>query len=490
MDVSRARRFNERMGKAKHYPRHQNLAKGGMVDREHMASGGPLGMQLRPGAVMPPPNPVGGNTTTGGLIGGITQQAGYQAQLAPTNQLNYAPALGSGQTLALNNAPVNQAIGAEQGLAGQYADIAAGRGPNPALAALHQQTGANVANTAALQAGQRGGASNVGLLARQIGQQGAATQQNAVGQEATVQANQQLGALGAQGALQGQIAQQGLGEQGVGANIYGTAANANIGQNNTNVANYAQAQGLNQATALANAKAAQGTQGGLLGGIGSFLGLAEGGEVQHLDNGGGLNVDASLPGAVQPIAPVAVTGPTLGVNTQLPAVQPIQPAAVGGRSVGSFVGDVLKGESGDKDETGMKSLGAGLSGLVHLLAKGGQIHAGPHKSHVANYLYAEGGPVGESVPALVSAKEVYLNPHQVKEVVERGADPMKIGHQFPGQDKVSKNSEKNDVIPVTLEDGGVVLPISVTTHKNAAEKGRKFVERAHAKRHMKKPKGI
>lgn len=505
MDVKKAKRFNEKMSRAKHFPRHQNLSKGGMVDRSHFADGGTT-VASNNGA------DVNGNTEQGGLFGNLTQQSEYNAKLAPTTQFNYAPTVGAASVGALNNAPVNQAIDAERALAAQYGDVAAGRGPNPALAALNQQTGTNIANTAALQAGQRGGSANVGLLARQVGQQGAATQQNAVGQAATVQANQQLGALGAQAGLQNQIANQGLGEQGVLANLYGTAAGANTGQNNTNVGNYAMAQGLNQATAAANTAATGQTQGGIIGGIGSALSaipfLHEGGEVKKMAAGGpALATDLSLPGVVQPIAPI--TGPALGVaalpgapiaaaapgplgvDTSLPVPEAPQ---VGGTSVGSYVGDILKGEKDGKDKdadpTGFKSIGKSLGSLA-MLAQGGRVHPGPHASHVANYLFAEGGPVaGKKVEALVSPQEVYLNPHQVTEVVERGADPMRIGHHFPGSDKVKKNSQKNDVIPVELEDGGVVLPISVTTHRHASDKGRKFVEKAHAKRHMKKPKGI
>lgn len=506
MNVTKAKAFNEKMGKAKHFPRHLDMSKGGMIDkRKHFDDGG-VATTVAPAIGGQGGN---GNTTQGGLIGGITQQTGYQASLAPTTQLNYAPTVGAASTAALNPADVNAAIAAEQGLAGQYGNIAAGTGPNPALTALANQTGTNVANTAALQAGQRGSSGNVGLMAREIGQTGAATQQTAVGQAANTQANQSLNALSAEGALQGQIGSQALGEQGTAASVYGTAANANTGQNNTNVSNFAQAQGLNQATAAGNTSNAAATQGGLIGGIGTALTsiFDKGGEVKKMDAGGSLDVNTQLPGApAQPVTPL--TGPTLqmapmpgaqiaapatpnlGVNTSLPIPQD---PTIGGQSVGSYIGKVLQGEGKgkDSDPTGFRSLGSGLGAAALALAKGGKVHPGPHKSHVANYLFADGGTVGgDKVPALVSAKEVYLNPHQVHEVVERGADPMKIGHHFPGTDKVKKNSQKNDVIPVTLEDGGVVLPISVTTHKDASEKGRKFVERAHAKRYLKKPKGI
>ncbi len=535
MDVTKARRFNERMGKAKHYPRHQNLAKGGMVDRKKFAFGdavqaNPMLRQsnqdltnLQQGqvdtnylnAATPGANPVGGDVAQGGVLGSLASQNLYRAQLAPTTTLNYQPGFQAGQAQALNQQPVNQAIAAEQGLAGQYGDIAAGRGPNPAMAALNQQTGQNVANQAALAAGQRGGASNVGLLARQAAQTGAATQQQAVGQAATLQANQQIGALGAQGGLQNQIAQQGLGEQGVGAQVYGVAGGANTGQNNTNVANYQQAQSLNQATATGNAQNSNNLIGGLIGGAGAALAaLHEGGEVQHFANGGGpsLGVDTTIaPVAIAPIAPVAAP-----VHAPATAQSVVGAALQGGAQNLQPIG----ANGAPADHTGLQMLGKGIGTAIHNLRQqpalnpldttpvdsgpgesfgvgdvtlaysGGEIAKGPHKSHLANYMFADGGMTDRDVPALVSAQEVYLNPHQVSEVVERGADPMKIGHHFPGKDKVSKNSEKNDVIPVTLEDGGVVLPISVTKHKNASEKGRRFVERAHAKRYMKKPKGI
>lgn len=515
MNLTKQKSFNEKMGRAKHFPRHQNLSKGGMVDkRKHFDDGGAATTAATPTST---PN-VGGNTTQGGLFGALTSQSGYQAQLAPTTQLNYIPTVGAASQNALNPNTVNSAIGSEQNLANEYQGIANGTGPNPALNALNQQTATNVANTAALQAGQRGGSQNAGLLARQIGQQGAATQQAAVGQAATTQANQQLGALGAEGTLQNAIATQGLGEQGVNSNVYATALGGNNAQNNTNVSNYGQAQGLNQSTANANTQATSQTSGGIIGGIGSLLSFEKGGEVEKFDDGGSVLGVAPLPGVPQP---QTNTGPSLGVDTSMPNINnsTIATGTLTPQSDQSYVGKFLQNSQSPQpsDPTGWRTLIGGIGGsgakqeisggggsgsgggggllssvgsLAALLAKGGQVHPGPHKSHVANYLFAEGGMAGEKVPCLVSPKEVILNPEQVKEVVERGADPMKIGEHVPGRDKVHKNSIKNDVVPRDLHDGSVVLPIEITTHKGASEKGRKFVEKEHAKRYMKKPKGI
>src|SRR4051812_48434649 len=61
-------------------------------------------------------------------------------------------------------------VGHQSQVYDQFQGVANGTGPNPAQAMLNQSTGQNVANQAALMAGQRGAAGNVGLMARQVGQ--------------------------------------------------------------------------------------------------------------------------------------------------------------------------------------------------------------------------------------------------------------------------------------------------------------------------------
>lgn len=114
-------------------------------------------------------------------------------------------------------------------------------------------------------------------------------------------------------------------------------------------------------------------------------------------------------------------------------------------------------------------------------AKGGEITQGPYKSHVANFLFAKGG----EVPAMVSPGERYLSPDEVKEVVERGANPLKIGTKIPGKAKVKGDSLKNDFVKTTLQDGGVVLPRHIM-NKKSRDHAELFVRRAV---HMKSPKG-
>lgn len=120
--------------------------------------------------------------------------------------------------LSQQNGISNQSnvYGQQQALANQLGQMAQGGGPNPALDQLNQTTGQNVANQAALMAGQRGAGQNVGLIARQAAQQGANTQQQAVGQAATLRSQQQLGAIGAlqnQQGMLGNLATQQVGQQ-------------------------------------------------------------------------------------------------------------------------------------------------------------------------------------------------------------------------------------------------------------------------------------
>lgn len=159
---------------------------------------------------------------------------------------------------------------------GQLQQIVQGGGPNPAQAMLNNATGQNIANQAALAAGQRGGAQNVGMLARQAGQVGANAQQQAVGQGANLQAQQALGALQAAGNLANtQTQQQMQATQQNTANrtgLYNTLLGANNAQNQFSLENQRMFHEANKK---------EGGGGGLLGGLlnaaGPILGMIGGG---------------------------------------------------------------------------------------------------------------------------------------------------------------------------------------------------------------------
>ena len=165
----------------------------------------------------------------------------------------------------------------------QLQGIANGTGPNPAQAMLNQQTGANIANQAALMAGQRGAAANPALMARLAAQQGANLQQQAVGQGATLQANQQLAAINNMGNLATQQAQNELNAQNQLSNTSLNAQNAILqgiaARNNAAVGNVNQSNQVNANITSGNIdRRSRILQGGAQAG-GQMLMMSNGGQV-------------------------------------------------------------------------------------------------------------------------------------------------------------------------------------------------------------------
>lgn len=193
-------------------------------------------------------------------------QGGLEAQQAMVNALNAQNGLGN-QSNVFN----------------QYADISQGGGPNPAQAMLRQQTGNNIANQAALMAGQRGSSANPGMMGRQAAQMGANIQQNAIGQGAALQAQQQLNALGNMGNIANtQVANQMAGTQGLN-NAVQNEQNILQGANNANNANMVNMQnGMNSV----NAGVAAGNQ--------NAMGQLFGGAMSGLSSAGGMLSDEKV----------------------------------------------------------------------------------------------------------------------------------------------------------------------------------------------------
>lgn len=535
----------------------QNFSKGGLIrklgNRKYFDDGGKVTEQsltsLAPagtsGVVQNASNPNTGILgTVGGLLGlnnnfqasgANVQQGTNQAQL---NQ-GYAGAQNAltGQE-NLTNTLSPQASGAvanQNALAQQLYGMTQGQGPNPAQAELAQATNANIANQAALMAGQRGSSANAGLLARQAAQQGAQQQQQAIGQAATLQAQQQIAAQQNLANLAGtQIGQVGQAVQGLNTaqqNEQNILQGANTAANNAAVGMQSNINSTNAATAGAN----QGMAGKLLGGIGSAvsaipgalsgigaaLGLAEGGVVgqdgqemaEHLKlaemnahaiahgrknyGGGGQIVGNPLLGnqtlsqnpainySSQYTPMSSSAGPNISGAPTIPQFEDYQ----GPEKSKKKKDTESMGIAGDW-ESGSSMAGGGDNGNVSdsvnsngpsemLAAYGGRISHGPHGSHVANYLFAEGG----KVPAMVSPGEIYLSPDKVHRVIHEGVDPAKIGHKFKGKAKVKGDSLKNDTIPTDLEAGGVVID---RKNMSTREKRELFVHRAIARKKARK----
>lgn len=257
------------------------------------------------------------------------------------------------QNLSAQNGTQNQ-----QDIYNKFGQVAAGQGPNPALDALRQATGQNVQAQAALAAGERGSGANVGLIARQAAQQGATTQQQAVGQAATLESQQQLSALGQQAGIAGQE----VGELGSALNAGANTSLTNQGQvlgaqgqYNTTVAGGQENQNNNNAT----------TNNTLLkGGLGALGGLGAG-----LAKGGG---DSSS-GATTTPAPVSASkGGLIGLPDHLQKLADIYhkgralPMKQGGQVPGKAK---VKGDS-PKNDTVPALLSAGEEVLPRSVTQG------------------------------------------------------------------------------------------------------------------------
>lgn len=161
----------------------------------------------------------------------------------------------------------------QQQLANQLQQQALGGGPNPAQDQLNQNTGNNIAAQSAMMAGQRNSSSNAGLAARNAANQGANMQQQATGQSATMQAQQQISAqqaLAQQQQAMGATAGQQVGQL---QNAHQGIAQTAIGNQN-GLLNNANSQ--NSAAASANAATGKAI-GSLLGAAGSAAGMFFGG---------------------------------------------------------------------------------------------------------------------------------------------------------------------------------------------------------------------
>lgn len=223
----------------------------------------------------------------GDLFGGGGNNASFTAQSAPLIQPVTSDQVNQGTNAAtqgvatyqdlvkLLSGQTNQGVQSQSNLTNALTNQANGIGPNPAQAALAQNTGQNIANQSALLAGQRGSNVNVGLEGRNIAMQGANIQQQAAGQAATLQAQQQLAAQQQLGQLAGTQIGQSLGAIGglnqASLGNQGQLLGALQGYNTNQVSNTGNMNQTNEAMAAQNAKNTAGTLGGALNGLGGGL---------------------------------------------------------------------------------------------------------------------------------------------------------------------------------------------------------------------------
>lgn len=370
----------------------QKFAKGGLVRRKNFADGGTtLGS---PGSTTNASNTNPNSGVLGTLGQGLGLNNNFQAQSANIQQGTNAAQLNNAYTGVqggltnqgnLVNTLTPQAatgVASQNALSNELLAMSQGQGPNPAQAELAQATGQNVAQTGAEMAGMRGASGNVGLLARQIGQQGAATQQNAAGQAATLEAQQQIAAQQNLANLaNNQISQTGqavTGQNSAQQNEQSILQNANTSANNAAVGMQSNINNTNAQTSAANQNMNANILGGITsaasntGAISSLFG-AKGGEVtsqgfihphmklaemnarslKHFDEGG--EIDAPNLGTFK-AGDDSASAPNVASTSSLPSAPDLS--------------------SSTKSSGGG---GGGAGGLMALaaLANGGQIQANP-----------------------------------------------------------------------------------------------------------------
>lgn len=382
----------------------------------------------------------------GGLLGlnggfngtGANVTAGSDAQ-------KLADAYGGGQSALRSQGSLLQALQGQGGIGNQsqvynqLQGVVNGTGPNPAQAMLNQATGTNVANQAALMAGQRGAGANVGLMARQAGQAGAGIQQNAAGQAATMQANQSLGALGQAGNIAGQQVANQIGATG--ANIQAQQQNENMQQAGINQFNNVQG-GL----AGKQMEGQQATTGGLLGGAGAALGLAEGGDIPD----------------VQPLAP--------------PSVAPAQ------SSFGKFFSGMGGAPNGSANplQQGFAGLGQGIGHSIGNLFKSAP--SAPIMGQSAQDYMALGDRNGQSASDYTSLPNQAAMPLTPMTGAMAGmakggnvGNKLKSGGKVPGKAQMAGNSPKNDTVKAALSPGEGVIDRETMAHPGPVGDAARFV---------------
>lgn len=402
----------------------------------------------------------------GGLFSG-SQGANWQPEMAATPE--QAQELYKQQQEAIRQqrdfaqalaAQSPQAIQAQQQLLGQLQQRVAGTAPSVAQTQLAQAAGQGIAGVGAALAGQRGSGANVGLTQRNIAGMGAQSMQDLAGRAATLRAQEQMGAeqslMGLAGQQLSQV--QAARQQELQA---GQAQQAQIQQA---IANRNQ---LMQAMAGGKQEFQAGLIGGLLGaGATAVKGMAKGGSVEKDDEEKEDFASAfskNMESMAQPQSRMAQAGKMAGSSiggfaSQLMAKKP----KILGATKGGYSGANL-------------GLATEMPQMINPMATSQNIGA-------LNLGMAKGG----KVPAMVSPGEKYLPPSEVEKVKKGEKEPVNAGRMIPGKAKVAGDSLKNDTVPATLEEGGIVIPRSVMQSENPAEKARQFVAAVIAKQKMKR----
>jgi hypothetical protein len=366
------------------------------------------------------------------------------------------------------------AIQNQNKLTGTLQDMVQGGGPNPALAQFNRTQGQNIAGTSAAIAGARGAQANPAAAARTIASLGADANMKAATDASSLKQQQQLAAIGALG---GQLNNQvtGLGTAGKDYSASAQQLQSNLLNSiaQTNQANVGMQSNMNTANAQIAAVNAGNVGKGVMSGIGGLgQGLitaalgATGGRVKHNQighnppryaNGGGVK------------APQLDFSDRLSQNMK-DAFTPTKEQKEDsmhefGYGLGSALGRGVKGLFGPSSET---------------LPASNMPESTPNplaqpKIGVPEEQQTMKAAHGGKVPAMVSPGEKYLSPHQAQSVLQGKENPLNGKTFHGGKAKVKGDSYENDTIPVTLEEGGCVIPRSVLQSDQPMKNAIKFV---------------
>lgn len=412
------------------------------------------------------------------ILGG-SNGAGFQAQgtniISPFNQGSAESAQRTSTNSIDQQRDFAAAVAAQNGLGNQSSvfnqlqGVANGTGPNPAMAQLNQATGANVANQAALMAGQRGAGANAGLLARLAAQQGGALQQQAVGQGATMQANQSLNALGQLGGIAGQqVGQQQNALSGLNSaaqNNQNAILNQIQGQNNANVSMQSNINNANAGIAQGNQKSQSELLGGALNGAAGLASLAFA--------GGGSVPGYATGGAISPVVPMPTSQPqSFATNyfNQMGNTSANAPSGIsqGVGALGKVIGNLFQSKP-------VAPTWGNSAADYQALPE-----AGIWGNNAADY-----GALPDAQP--LTAESMVENPMSDASMPLPGNTMMaSTGGKVPGRAQVRGDSYSNDTVNAKLSPGEIVIPRSILEGKNPVQMAAKFVESELLKQHKSK----
>lgn len=417
------------------------------------------------------------------------------------------------QAYQMSDADISNDIANQRGLVQSLQAQAAGVGPSVADAYLKSAADKTAQNAAALAASSRG--TNPALALRQAQQAGSDAMQNAAQQGVQAKMQEQLNGQQALGSLVNTMTGQGLQSQ----------------QANASMANQVNMQ---------NSQNAQSASGGLLGGIGSFLGLALGGKVgkdgkpmmaprKKMADGGSADIP-SMPATPSPtpgpsmggggkdgaggngilgmLAPLVLAAADGGAIPAMPA--PLQMPKAAGNPFQSNLFGGQKSSSGGSDDADDDSpapaanaphsmIGQAVAKIGAIPDKIGSAIGGigdeiqniradldPSVAPAGMPDRVTGGPAamsyarGGKVPVLLSPGEKYLTPEQARAVAAGKKSTAQVGKVVPGKANVPGDSRKNDTYPTSLSPGGVVIP---RTKMASSERSKADFVRQHAAKH-------